>query len=381
MGLENPLLDAARRSVRVAALTAALAAGGCIVSPLDDITPSTGSKPSADQRMDAGPDARDANPANDARDAAAKSDAGGKTSDAGNPDRPDTKDGGGRDAPSPAGAGGRGGSGGRTEAGAGSPAPAGAAGSVVPPMNTDKAVEDATRQYFERIVQRTTLRCDCLPDAPNRTACNWYAPRKPHVDCMVSALQGIGASTVDPLRCAGDVELQWRQCYEQAACTDDSIGTCNQTNLAERVACDLPSDGFVDRCLGVYNGLTAADGFMQRASEFVQHICRCNPDGTIDPTTTCADTWHAETSPETLDCVANTVYGLEARSLDQEISPAISLLQCVNTALGGYVQCMNELAGSCGVAAQEQCSESFTTRVTDECGAQGIGIFTCISPM
>ena len=72
---------------------------------------------------------------------------------------------------------------------------------------------------------------------------------------------------------------------------------------------------------------------------------------------------------------------LEALSLALETSPAITLLQCVNSALGSYVQCMNELAITCDVAAQEGCSESFTTLVTEECGAQGIGIFTCISPM
>ena len=378
MGLENPLLYAVLRSARVATLTGALAASGCIVSPLDDITPSRGSKPSEVERMDAGSDT------------AAESDAGQAPSDAGSPDRPEPtedKDAG-SDAPKPAGrggSGGRGGAGGHagspgaagTSGAAGAPPSAGAAGAPEP---NDKAIEEATRQYFERIVQRTSVRCDCYPDAPNRSVCNWFSPRKQHIDCMVDALQGIGAGTLDPLHCASDVELEWRQCYEQASCTDEDISACNQANLAERVVCDLPSDVFVDRCLGVYDGITAVDGFMQRASAFVQHICRCNPDGSIDPTTTCADTWHADTSPMTLDCVASHVYGLEARSRQEPSSPAISLLQCVNAALGGYAMCMDALAGSCDPAAQEQCSSDFTTRVTEECGAQGIGLFTCISP-
>lgn len=368
MGLENPLLEAACRSLRIAALSATLAAAGCIVSPLDDITPSTPSQASDAGRMDAG------------NDAAAEKDAGQSPVDAGNPDAAGPEDASSEQEPKPDTAG-RGGTGGRGGAGAGSQSTAGAAGAAtMTPAMTDKATEEATRLYFDRIVQRTGVRCDCYPDAPNQSACNWYAPRKPHVDCMVHAHQEIGASTIDPLHCAADVELEWRQCYEAATCVNDSISVCNQTNLAERVACDLQSNAFVDRCIGVYNGITAADGFMQRASEFVQHICRCNPDGTIDPTTTCADTWHADTSPMTLDCVANTVYGLEARSLDQESSPAIGLLQCVSAALGNYAQCMNELAVSCDLAAQEQCSNALTTLLTDECGAQGIGIFTCISP-
>lgn len=381
MCLKNPLLDSALRSLRVAGLALGFAASGCIVAPLDEITPSA-SKPSKVERMDAGSDAAQADASgSEPRDAGSSeiTDTGSPESDAAAPvERPT----GGR-----GGAGGRAGSSGSaagaggSAGAAGSGGRAGAAGSETMMPEGPEEIEAANQLFFDRINQRNDVRCACIADPTERAVCAGYKPRQPHVDCFNAAYQRLGPNTIDALECAAEVELQWHQCYAQAACTEDNFVACNDTNIVERTNCGLPSDVFINRCLSIYDAITAPNGFMQRASEFVDHVCRCNPDGTIDPSTVCQETWFAETSNKTVDCVADNVYELEARSLDQATSPAVTLLQCVSDALAFYGQCMNELGASCDPAAQEQCSDEFTTLVTDACGAQGISLFSCITAM